>query len=223
MGSAAPSRIRIGLSATMAHVLGPDLLIKSRRDMPEIVLSLVEERSAFLVEALLQQGIDIAFAYNVEEHPDLDRRAVLEEDLLFIKAPVAGEELLPVSLAYALEHELVISGERGIIRQIVQAEASRLSLPLKIAFEVPTIMSMKAIIERGAGASIMPYSLASDEIKRGSLVGQRIDRPALTRTLYVVRNIKALPSINHAVLGPFLDYVEAQILAAFGVYARPLR
>jgi LysR family nitrogen assimilation transcriptional regulator len=223
MGSAAPSRIRIGLSATMAHVLGPDLLIKSRRDMPEIVLSLVEERSAFLVEALLQQQIDIAFAYNVEEHPDLDRRAVLEEDLLFIKAPVAGEELLPVSLAYALEHELVISGERGIIRQIVQAEASRLSLPLKIAFEVPTIMSMKAIIERGAGASIMPYSLASDEIKRGSLVGQRIDRPALTRTLYVVRNIKALPSINHAVLDPFLDYVEAQILAAFGVYARPLR
>jgi LysR family transcriptional regulator, nitrogen assimilation regulatory protein len=223
MGASGPSRIRIGLSATMAHVLGPDLLIKARHDMPDMMLTLIEERSVFLVDALLQNNIDIAFAYNVEEHPDLIRRAVLEEDLLLIKAPTEGEDLAPVSLAHALEHELVIAGERGIIRQIVQSEASRLSLPLKIAFEVPTIMSMKAIIERGAGASIMPYSLASDEIKRGTLVGLRIDRPALTRTLYLVRNAKSPPAIPRHVLDPFLEFVEAQILGAFGTYARPLR
>lgn len=223
MGSAEPRRIRMGLSSTMAHVLGSDLLIKARHDMPEMVLRLVEERSAYLIDALLQHNIDIAFAYNVEPHPELIRRAVLEEDLLFIKAPKKGEDLSPVSLAYALEHELVIAGERGIIRQIVQAEASRLSLPLKIAFEVPTIMSMKSIIERGEGASIMPYSLASDEIKRGTLVGQRIDRPALTRTLYLVRNVKKLPSLDNEALEPLLGYFESKILGAFGVYARPLR
>lgn len=223
LGTAAQSRIRIGLSSTMAHVLGPDLLLKARHDMPHMMLSLVEERSAFLVEALLQQNIDIAFAYNVEAHPELSRRAVLEEDLLFVTAPDAARTDGPVSLAFALEHDLVIAGERGIIRQIVQAEASRLSLPLKIAFEVPTIMSMKAIIERGAGASIMPYSLASDEIKRGTLVGRRIDRPALTCSLYLVRNAKPLPSISKDLLDPFLAHVETQILGAFGVYARPLR
>ncbi len=217
-------RIRLGLSSTMALVLGSDLLMRARQDMPQVALTLVQERSAFLVDAILSEKIDVAFAYNVEDRPELIRHAVLEEDLLLVTAPVSGVSAAPVSLAEALTNELVIAGERGIIRQIVESEANRLSLPLKIGFEVPTIISMKAIIERGAGATIMPYSLASDELKRGTLMGRRIDRPALTRTLYFVQHAKGKLSTmpRNQALDAFLEEISREILVAFGEYARPL-
>ena len=213
----------LGMPPSLMLLLGPDILIEARRQLPGVSLSLVEERSVVLLDAIDRGQIDVAFAWNVAERADLQRIALLEEDLLRVTSPDTIMEPGPVSLAQALNFELVIAGERGIIRNIVQGEARRLGLAMRLAYEVHSISSMKALIGRSGGATIMPYSLAPREIDSGGLVARRIERPSITRTLYMVRPLKR-PGFTHeeAVLA-FLDALGGKTLAAMEPYARPLR
>jgi LysR family nitrogen assimilation transcriptional regulator len=204
-------------------LLGPDILLDARREIPNVSLSLVEERSAVLLDAMAKGQIDILFGWNVAERADIQRTALLEEDLLFVTTPdLAGGEGA-VSFAEALRHELVIAGERGVIRNIVQSEARRLGLELKLAFEVHSISSMKSLIGRAGAATIMPYSLAPREIDSGTLVARRIERPAITRTLYLVRPLKRSSIKREAEIMAFLEGLCHRALEAMAPYGRPLR
>ena len=231
LGASKTDHVVLGMPPSVMLLLGPDLLIDARDDMPGVHLSLVEERSVVLLDELIRGRINIAFGWNVADRADLERVALLEEDLLLVTAPIArGREGAgagggdgPVSLAEALTHDLVIAGERGVIRNIVQTEARRLSLSMRFAFEVHSIGSMKALIARGGGASIMPFSLAPKEIAAGELLARRIDRPAITRTLYLVRPAKRAALFQEAAIGKFCDAVAAKLLKACGPYARALR
>jgi LysR family nitrogen assimilation transcriptional regulator len=222
LGASKTDNVVLGVPPSLMLQLGPDLLIHARDDMPGVHLSLVEERSVVLLDALNRGQLNIAFCWNVADRPDLERIALLEEDLLLVTAPnVCGEG--PVSLAEALTHDLVIAGERGVIRNIVQSEATRLSLTLRLAYEVHSIGSMKALIARGGGATIMPYSLAPKELAEGSLLARRIDRPAITRTLYLVRPAKRSPFSHEDEIIRYCEKVAANLLQACGPYARALR
>ena len=213
----------LGVPPSLMLLLGPDILIDARRDMPDVSLSLVEERSVVLMDALDRGQIDVAFGWNVPERADLERIALLEEDLLLVTAPCATNPEGPVSFAEALAHDLVIAGNRGIIRNIVQGEANRLGLVLRLAFEVHSVGSMKSLIGRSGGATIMPYSLAPQELDAGTLVGRRIERPSITRTLYLVRTRKRAPFHQEDAVDAFLNRLGAKVLSSMGVYARPLR
>lgn len=223
LGASRKDSIVLGLSPSIMLLIGPEVLIEARREMPGIFLSLSEERSFVLAEALEREQVDVILAYNVPQRAGFERTAILEEDFLFVTSPDTAPSSPTVSFAEALESELVIGGERGLLRSIVEAEAQRLSLKLRLAFEVHSINSMKSLIARGVGASIMPYSLAAEDLKRGTLVGRPIDRPAITRTLYAV-----MPAVRHsnahdADMLRFLDKLEAKILAALGPFGRPLK
>lgn len=222
LGAAKKDSIVLGLSPSIMLLIGPDVLVEAKREMPGVFLSLSEERSNALAEALERSQLDVILAYNIGARSGFERQAILEEDFLFVTAPENAPATPTISLAEALEAELVIGGERGLIRSIVEAEAQRLSLKLRIAFEVHSINSMKSLIARGVGASIMPFSLAADELRSGKLVGCKIDRPALTRTLYAV-----LPAGRHvhAPEGEMMRFVkklETRILQALGPYGRAL-
>lgn len=213
----------LGIPPSLMMLLGPELLIEARDAMVGVSLSLVEERSVVLLDAMDREQINVSFAWNVSDRPDLERIALLEEDLLLVTAPENAPRGETVSLAEALGHDLVIAGERGVIRNIVEAQARRLGLHLRLAFEVHSVTSMKALIGRGGAATIMPYSLAPKELSSGELVGRRIDRPVITRTLYRVRPAKRLPFAKEALIEEFLEGLTDRLLTAMGGYARPLR
>ena len=223
LGSSRTDHVVLGVPPSLMLLLGPDLLIEARRDLPNVHLSLVEERSVVLLDALDRGQVNIAFCWNVAHRADLERVALLEEDLLLVTAPTQGRDAAPVSLAEALAHELVIAGERGVIRNIVQAEARRLSLKLRLAYEVHSIGSMKALIARGGFATIMPWSLAPKELRAGELEARRIDRPAITRTLYLVRPAKRAAFSHEDDILKFCEGVATRLLAASAPYARALR
>ena len=223
LGAAREDHVVLGVPPSMMLLFGPNLLIDARASMPGVHLSVVEERSLVLLEALERRQINISFAWNAPDKAGLDRLALLEEDLLLVTAPGEAGGEGAVSLAEALSHDLAIAGERGVIRNIVQAEARRLALPLRLAYEVHSVNAMKALIARGGAATIMPFSLAPRELATGELVARRIDRPVLTRTLYAVRPARAAAFAREDEIRGFLDDVIRKALAMLGPYARPLR
>ena len=74
------------MNPSMVHILGPNLLTEVKSVLPDVKVSLAEERSQMLLIALERRQLDVAIIYNVEDRPDLSRQALLEEDLLFLTA-----------------------------------------------------------------------------------------------------------------------------------------
>lgn len=223
MGARHQDHLVLGVNPSIVLMLGADLLHRARDEMPDVAVSLVEERTPVLLEALDRGQINVSFLYNIADRPGLERTAVIEEDLLLVTAPAQTPVAETVSLAEALEHDLVIAGSRGVIRRIVESEARRLGLRMKLAWEVHSISSMKSMIASGEASSIMPFSLAAEELRSGALLGRRIDRPALTRTLYVVRPQEREPFTHEDQIAAFLDHVVAELLKDIGPFARALR
>lgn len=222
LGAGKKDSIVLGLSPSIMLLIGAEVLLEAKREMPGVFLSLSEERSNVLADALERDQLDVILAYNIGPRGGFERQAILEEDFVFVTSPDNAPVAPTVSLAEALEAELVIGGERGLIRSIVEAEAQRLSLKLRVSFEVHSINSMKSLIARGVGASVMPYSLAAEDMRAGKLVGRKIDRPALTRTLYAVMPAGRHGHAPDGEMMRFVKKLEERILAALGPYGRAL-
>ncbi|MDK1373957.1 MULTISPECIES: LysR family transcriptional regulator [unclassified Sinorhizobium] len=184
--------LRLGVGRTMSKLLGQDLLADANQTMPDVTIHVIEERPPDLLHALEEGQVDVAFLNNVGEWSGLKRKAVLEEDLLFVTASSQAAQEESIEFTEALQYDLAIGGERGVLRHIVESEARRLSLDIRIAHEVHSIDS----IASGTAAMIMPYGLIAKEVREGTLAARRIIKPALTRTLYMVRRHSEVPVLD---------------------------
>lgn len=222
LGEVAQETFTLGLSPSIMMQFGPELLISGPGEMPGVFLSLVEELSFVLGEALERGELDAAFAYEVPERPGIDRRAILREELLFVTAPGAAPQSSTIRFADALSGDLVQAGGRDMVRKLVEHEAQKLSLPVRVPFEASSISAMKAMVTRGIAASIMPFGTAAEELRAGLLVSRRIEDPHILRTLYLIRPTRRKPSKNEAAIDRFLDGIQARLLEALGELSRPI-
>ena len=182
LGAAKKDSIVLGLSPSIMLLIGADVLLEAKREMPGVFLSLSEERSNVLADALERDQLDVILAYNIGARTGFERQAILEEDFLFVTSPDNAPS----------------------------------------APTIHSINSMKSLIARGVGASVMPFSLAAEELRAGKLVGRKIDRPALTRTLYAVLPAGRQPHAPDGEMMRFVKKLEGRILAALGPYGRAL-
>ena len=82
LGQRDRDHLALGVPPSIVLMLGSDLMTSARADMPNVSTSLIEERTPVLLEALGRGQVNVAWLYNIEDAPGLDRRAVLEEDFL---------------------------------------------------------------------------------------------------------------------------------------------
>ncbi|RYX91805.1 MAG: LysR family transcriptional regulator [Comamonadaceae bacterium] len=217
--------IVLGLTNGFTAMVGRELVMQSRRDLPAVKLSLVEERSVVLVDGLERHEIDIALAYEVHERPGVLRIALIEEELLFVSAPPrAGDAPLAASIDFSelAGHGLVLPGKRDGVRDQVLGTARRLAIDLNVMLDVSSISMMKNMVAHGDACAVMPYGNAIDDIARGQLAGRRITHPALKRTLYLVRSIRRAPFRYEGELLEVLSGICRQYVQKLGPLARTL-
>jgi LysR family transcriptional regulator, nitrogen assimilation regulatory protein len=193
--------IALGLTPGVMKLIGRDLMLETRDQLPNVHLSMVEEMSYVLIEALERDEIDIAIAYEAPERPGLFRIPIIGEELLLVTSP--DEELgsgQTVTLTQVLQRPLAMATGRDAVRQLVTSAAERLAITPNIAFEASSIGMMKNLVSSGMAVSVMPYGSAVDELRRGELKSVRIEDPALKRTLYVVRSSRRPAFKNEAKL-----------------------
>jgi LysR family transcriptional regulator, nitrogen assimilation regulatory protein len=212
--------LSLGLTPSIMLQIGPDLLIDAKNTIPSVSLSLVEELSNGLVLALERGEINAAFAYGVDEpRPGMERQALFEEELLFVRP--ATEEALPptITLAEALSHELVQAGERDMVQKLLRAAATKFSMPLRVVYEAQSIPAMRALVVRGAAASFMPYGTAIEDVRDGKLVSQRISDLPPKRTLYLIRPTNPPVFRQQEAIDRFLGTVSERLLESLGQLA----
>jgi LysR family nitrogen assimilation transcriptional regulator len=219
---AQPTHINLGLSTAIIAPVGRDVMVEARSALPNVHVGIREDASPALIEAIERAEIDLVVAYDVPDRPGLHRIALAEEELLFVTAASGAPKEEAVSFAMAVAHPLVLQTGRDVLRLQVTTTASRLALPLDIAYDVASNIVIKDLLMRGGVAGIMHFGTVMDELLAGTLAARRLCNPTLKRTLSLAWRNDAPPSIQQA---PLID-VLGRLLLAFveraGAFARPL-
>lgn len=212
--------VRLGVTHSIMRLAGSELIVAARRDLPEVLLSLVEEPSTMLVKELETGEIDLALTYETAETGALSFTPVQVEELLFVSRADKGPGPRTLTLAEALAHELVLAGPRDPIRRLVEAEAGKAGLSVDVGYEVQSLLATRQVVLDGLAASILPYGVVANEIEDGSLVYCRIADEALRRTLYIARPVRGAPFANEDAIMKLLRSVVKQLALDLGPLAR---
>ncbi|WP_293799593.1 LysR family transcriptional regulator [uncultured Bosea sp.] len=211
----------LGLTPSIMLQIGPDMLLDAKQTMPNVSLSLVEELSYGLAMSLERGELNYAFAYGTDEpRPGVERKAILIEELLFVRPAVDTPLPESLTLAEALTHDLVQAGERDMVQRLLKSAAEKYTLNLRIVYEAQSIPAMRTLVVRGAASSFMPYGTAVEEIRAGKIAVQRISDTPLTRTLYLLKPSHAPVSRHQDAIDSFLDTIVKRLLESLGPLAQ---
>jgi LysR family nitrogen assimilation transcriptional regulator len=183
----------LGLTNGTATILGRDVVVSARHELPELQLSVIEEMSSVLMDALEREEIDIALAYDVHERPGLLRVPLIEEELLFLTSASETPSPGPIEFADMITRSLVLPGHRDAVRKQLDVTAKRLAVGTNVNFTVSSLGAIKGLVANGDAATIIPYGSAFEDIERGRFSARRIVNPTLKRTLYIARSLRRAP------------------------------
>lgn len=157
MASEPTGRIVVGLPHRVAARLCVPLVAHFRARMPRATVSVVEGLSLSLREGLIQGRIDLALLFDPAPTPLIMTEPLLRERLILVGP--AGARLRPqVALAELSHWPMILPAAPNPIRSLVDAVLLPRKIPLQVVAEVGAVHSALALVEQGAGFSILPES-----------------------------------------------------------------
>jgi len=218
MEADAPEAIRLGLTPSLMLKAGSEIAVNAAEQLPSVVLSMAEEMSHVLLQMLMRGELDVALAYDVADSPAITRAPLFQDDLVLVTLPLASA-ITPVSLADALDEQLVMPEKGDSVREAVCRAAADAGLEVNVRYQVRSIAAMKTLIRKGVAAGILPYATVAEEASTGRLQARAIRAPAVRRTLYLVwsrrqafRNELALSAVIRQSLTGFAQALGPRLL-----------
>jgi len=155
--------------------------------------SLSSEIPGRLIEGDLELGV-------ISYEPADDRlvsRVIYTDHLAFVVSPehrLAGRE--SVSISELGMETFIAHNVNSPYREIVLREFQRQKVPLHMDVEMPTVESIRKLVQRNEGVAFLPRMCVEPELERGTLREVRVDE------LYVERKIRlvypARRALSHA-------------------------
>jgi LysR family transcriptional regulator, nitrogen assimilation regulatory protein len=81
---------------------------------------------------------------------------------------------------------LVLPSPQHVLRTFTDDAANAIDKPLNVAFEIDSVQTMKELVERSIGFTVLPFGAVQAEVSEGRLSASRVVQPDLSRTLCVV-------------------------------------
>ncbi len=221
-GSASRITVNFGVTPSIMRLVGADLVVEARNEMPEVALSIVEDFSFMLQDRLERDDLHYALTYNTPNEQWFVRKPLLEEDLLFASSPDQAVGTGPISFAEAIQTELALASRQDVVYRLVQDEAARLGLPVNVAYEVQSVRAIKNLVAKGVATSILPRGAMVEELRRGLIVERLVERPRVTRTLFLVRRNQTIAGLNVPKFETLIDRIVERLNLAIGEYSRQI-
>lgn len=222
LGHTGQESITLGITPSIMHLVGSDLIQAAKRDLLNIQFSLVEHPSMTIIRELESGDLDIALTYEVPDTPTIQKTAVQHEELLF----VARAEKMPatemMSIADVLSHDLVLANDRDPIRRMVDAAGAAARTSVKVVYEVQSLMATRQVVIDGLAASILPYGVVADELSSGTLASRRVEGAPFKRRLYIARPSRRGSFVNEEPVAKLLRAVIKQLALDLGELAAPI-
>jgi LysR family nitrogen assimilation transcriptional regulator len=214
----------LGLTPSLVILIGAEAIVTARQELENVSLSLREDPSFALVDAVESREIDVALAYAVAERPGIQLTPVLCEELLLITRPEQAPAEEVVTLEQALDREIAHGGKRDAGRCTVELAANERAIPFNVSYEMQSISGIREMVMRGIAATILPYGSVARELASGELAARRISEPLLTQTLYIVRRAREAggPNLDEFCVSSYLRQLVDMIVEKQGSLARKI-
>ncbi len=211
-------KIAIGLTPTVSLMVGAALVETYRQACPNVSLRVVDALSEVLVEWVATDRLDVAFSYTRAGTAGLVREPRVEE-LLYLVGPGEGGSAEAAEIAFKRLSDLplILPSQPQILRTLVDEAAAARGVELDIYLEIDSVQTMKELVERAIGHTVLPFGAVQSEVAEGRVSARKIIAPELTRTLYVVYSSRRLPSKAFSILRDVIhQVVEAKVKVGSG-------
>lgn len=211
--SAPSGPVAVGIPTSLGMVLTVPLALAVRRALPDVTLRIAEGLSGHTLEWLRAGQLDLAIVFDVDNPQRLTLTPLAQEDLWVIGP--AGDPLLTmaaaargVAFAEAARLPLILTGPPHGLRGEVERTARATGTDLNVILELDALEHIKALVEGGAGYTILSRRVAARELDDGRLSGAVITAPLIERTIQLAHPAdRPLSIAAAAVRGLLLDIV----------------
>jgi DNA-binding transcriptional LysR family regulator len=191
----AKGTVRIQANASVLAQYLPDDLATFAAAHPAIKVSLAEERSGAIAQAVQSGSADVGIVMEGADTSALecfDYRADTLGAVVPKKSAIRAKSLAFHEL---LDHDFVGLESTTVISQIMLEQASRAGKPLKLRVQVKSFDVVARMIQAGLGIGILPEAAARSFAAPMGLRVVHLTDPWATRKMYVcVRQYGSLPA-----------------------------
>jgi DNA-binding transcriptional LysR family regulator len=186
-------RVQANASA-LAQYLPHDLATFAAKH-PALKISLGEERSTAIVEALLSGACDVGIVMEGAEADGLEMRDYKADTLCAVVPKKHPERARKLAFAALLDHDFVGLESNTVISQLMFAQAQRSEKPLRLRVQVKSFDVVAKMIQAGLGIGVLPEAAAAAFAPSMGLRLIALSDPWATRRMFVcTREYGSLPA-----------------------------
>ena len=176
--------VTVGLTSSLTILLAARLVeaVRGKR----IRLKLAEGLSQSVAEWVDSGRVHIGLSFGLYEARAVKAVPLLNERLFYLSAPGNGQD--PIALAEVLRQPLALPDEQNSIRQVMEAAAQSLEMPLICNYEVGSHAATREVARTGIAGAVVPFGGVVNDRLTGELSVRLIVEPTVERTLYLVRS-----------------------------------
>lgn len=182
-------KVAIGLPPSLGQVLTVPLVKAFRERYRRGELAIMEALSVPLQERLLAGRLDAAVIHNPVPSPALRAEPLLTESLCLLSAAQAAQRR-PVPFHMLEKFELIFPGPPHPIRSLVEAEALRRGVKLRVVLEIDAIAMTLQLVAEGYGHAVVPYNVVRAGMSGVGIVARPIVKPALNSTVALITHAR---------------------------------
>lgn len=176
--------VAIGMPPTVSDLLAEPLVSAFREAHPEATLRIVSAYSGYLLDWMHRTEIDAAILYDPRSSRTLRIQPLLEEVMFLIGPPDSGLSLdVPVPFATIGSLRLLLPSAGHGLRAIVDRCAAEQGMRLDIPVEADSYSTLKALVRKGHGFTILPKAPIHGDILQGHVRAAPLFDPAPVRRL----------------------------------------
>ena len=200
-------RLVIGANESMTFYLLPHLS-QFRQAYPKIKLVVQRSRSTELPDHLSAGDVDFGIVSYRPDDERFDSIPIYTDHLSFIVPPnhrLAGRKT--VSIKDLGMESFVGHNVPSPYRDVVVREFQRHKVTLNVDLEMPTVESIRLMVQAGQGLAFLPRLCVGQDLRQGLLSEVKVKELAFERTIYLVRVSKR--PLGHAAQA-FLEMVHQE-------------
>ncbi|MDE2596437.1 MAG: LysR family transcriptional regulator [Sphingomonadales bacterium] len=210
----AQGQVVFAMPPSIARLAGAALVEALAAEAPLVRVRVVEAFTGSIRGWLEAEKIDLGILYDHGSLRHISGRFLLCDQLV-LTGPTghfsAGHQAMLGDLA---GEALIAPGPQHGLRQLIEREAGRAGIELRIDQEIDSLDVMIELVAAGHGLAVLPLCGVSSQIRAGRLTAAKIGSPPLQRTLNIVRNpahvLTHASVIVERVLGQIVDRYGAE-------------
>jgi DNA-binding transcriptional LysR family regulator len=172
---------------------------------PRVKIQVRRSLSSRIPGQLLEGDLELGVISYDPEDVALESRVIYDDHLAFVVAPqhrLAGKE--SVSITELAMENFIAHNVRSPYREAVLREFQRHKVPLQMDVEMPTVESIRKMVQRNEGVAFLPRMCVEPELEHGTLREVRVQELYFERKIRLVYPARRL--LTHAARA-FLDLV----------------